>query len=350
MSATIVSSDSATPPRVGLVLGAGGYLGAAWLAGALFALHDEIGWDARTADYVIGTSAGAVIGALCAVGNGPARVAASMAAPASGGDDWWRADHPRRLWPGSPSLGLATLRDPAGKTALGLLAGWLPRGRHSTEPFKRLIRTSAPSGWRDRPGLWVVASDYQSGARRVFRSEADDDVELADVVAASCAVPGIYRPVLIDGREFVDGALRSSSNLDVVRDLDLDLVVCLNPSSCLSSEPAVGAPSRIGQRLRRAATRRVAREAAIVTEAGTDVALIEPTRRDRDAMGWNQLGRGRAAAVVHTAVATTTEQVSRTNLGERLGLLTHARADERVDHQGVTAMIAVTDRGQGAIR
>ncbi|MDQ3631167.1 MAG: patatin-like phospholipase family protein, partial [Actinomycetota bacterium] len=58
-------------PRVGLVLGAGGVLGAAWLQGALAALVDATGWDPGSADRVVGTSAGSVIGTLLACGVPP---------------------------------------------------------------------------------------------------------------------------------------------------------------------------------------------------------------------------------------------------------------------------------------
>src|SRR5258705_3014829 len=54
--------------RVGLVLGAGGVLGGAWLTGGLAALADETGWDPGAADYIVGTSAGSVIGSLLAGG------------------------------------------------------------------------------------------------------------------------------------------------------------------------------------------------------------------------------------------------------------------------------------------
>src|SRR3954449_11747265 len=57
--------------RVGLVLGAGGVLGGAWLTGGLEALARETGWDPASADYVVGTSAGSMIGALCASGVPP---------------------------------------------------------------------------------------------------------------------------------------------------------------------------------------------------------------------------------------------------------------------------------------
>src|SRR3954465_2280359 len=65
--------------RVGLVLGAGGVVGASWLIGALEALQDETGWDPPDAEAIVGTSAGAVVGALTASGMPPAYMAAYVA-------------------------------------------------------------------------------------------------------------------------------------------------------------------------------------------------------------------------------------------------------------------------------
>ena len=57
--------------------------------------------------------------------------------------------------------------------------------------------------------------------------------DLADAVAASCAIPGFYHPVTIAGRRYVDGGMYSTSNLDILRDAHMDLVICLNPTSSL---------------------------------------------------------------------------------------------------------------------
>ncbi len=64
--------DSRSQRRVGLVLGAGGVLGGAWLTGALHALATEADWDPGSAEYIVGTSAGSVMGALVAAGGTPA--------------------------------------------------------------------------------------------------------------------------------------------------------------------------------------------------------------------------------------------------------------------------------------
>src|SRR5436305_13649198 len=62
--------------RVGIVLGAGGVVGASWLIGALEALESETGWSAANAEYIVGTSAGSVIGTLVASGIPPAYISA----------------------------------------------------------------------------------------------------------------------------------------------------------------------------------------------------------------------------------------------------------------------------------
>src|SRR5271165_2135835 len=61
----------AEKPRIGLVLGAGGVLGGAWLTGALHAIARETGWDPGSAGHIVGTSAGAMVGALLACGVPP---------------------------------------------------------------------------------------------------------------------------------------------------------------------------------------------------------------------------------------------------------------------------------------
>src|SRR5271165_6597648 len=61
----------AEKPRIGLVLGAGGVLGGAWLTGALHAIATETGWDPGSSEYIVGTSAGSMTGALLACGLPP---------------------------------------------------------------------------------------------------------------------------------------------------------------------------------------------------------------------------------------------------------------------------------------
>ncbi len=219
--------------RVGLVLGAGGVVGGAWLTGGLYALATETGWDPADADYVVGTSAGSMIGALCASGVPPwfmvahsrgesfEEVVDARGLPASEADRAAGAVfnfHRGVPWigPGSWSLALRSLAQPNRHSAATLMSGWLPRGMVSTEPLKAQIRRVVPDGWSPHPNLWIVACDYATGERVAFGREDAPPAELADAVAASCAIPGFYHPVTIGARRYVDGGMHSASNLDML--------------------------------------------------------------------------------------------------------------------------------------
>jgi NTE family protein len=79
-------------------------------------------------------------------------------------------------------------------------AGVLPEGFVSTQPIVRLVRDWAPGGWAAGQRLWIVATDYFTGERVAFGRPGSQEAELAAAVAASCAIPGFYRPVRIAGR------------------------------------------------------------------------------------------------------------------------------------------------------
>src|SRR3954471_17569732 len=151
--------------RVGLVLGAGGVTGGSWLTGALHALVEQTGWDPGSADIVVGTSAGSVVGTIIAAGGIPRwfMVAHSAGEVFAGLDDRQgrptaEADrsggavfrlHPGRpqLGPGSLRLALGAVRNRARRPAGAVLAGWVPTGIVSPDPLKSIIRSAVPEGW-----------------------------------------------------------------------------------------------------------------------------------------------------------------------------------------------------------
>ena len=260
--------------RVGLVLGAGGVQGGAWLTGGLDALASETGWDPATADVVVGTSAGAVVGSLCVAGIPPWFMVAHSAGETFEGvvdargrpqEEADRAGGARfrferawpRIGPGSWPLALRTLRDPRAYTPATAFSGWAPRGLISTDPIREIIRTVVPEGWTEHPAHWVVACDYATGRRVAFGREDAPPADLPDAVAASCAIPAFYYPVSVDGRSYVDGGIYSTSNLDLVRYLDLDLVICLNPTSSLHPVSALDPREWPTLAFRRASGRRL---------------------------------------------------------------------------------------------
>ena len=146
-------------------------------------------------------------------------------------------------------------------------------------------------------------------------------------MAASCAIPGFFRAVEIDGRRYVDGGLHSASNLDVLEDERLDLVIALNPMSSLHT----GSPRTLGERaaflIRQNSGKRLGSEASRLRERGTEVILIQPTVHDLDVMGTNLMSRSRRHEVIEMAVETMTDHLRETALGERLGELPRGLPD-----------------------
>jgi NTE family protein len=335
--------------KVGLVLGAGGVLGGAWLTGALHALADETEWDPGSAEFVVGTSAGSMIGALTAAGVPPwfmvahsggetfEGVRAADGTPAAEADRAAGAVFRLHrgipvIGPGSLQMAITALANPLGHTPLQMVAGWVPSGIVSTDSLKEVVRRAVPDRWVDHPNYWAVACDYRSGRRVPFGRLDAPNVEIADAVAASCAIPGFYRPVRIGWRRYVDGGVCSASNLDLLAGRGLDLVICLNP---LSSGTELDEHDRgplgrfgpldprdwLGALSRQANSRRLAHEARKVRRFGTEVLLIEPTPEDRKAMGRNLMSASRRHQVIETAARTVREQVRRSEARELLARL-----------------------------
>jgi NTE family protein len=312
--------------NVGLVAGAGGVLGGAWLTGGLAALAEETGWDPGSADYVVGTSAGSVIGSLVASGVPPwfmvahsagetfegvvdAAGASAASASRSGGAVFKLHRGLPSFGPGSLRLGVAALRHPLMYTPAAALGAWLPVGVIANEPIKDVIRRIVPDGWTDHPNTWVVACDYATGRRVPFGRIDAPEAELADAVAASCAIPGFYRPVEIGGRRYVDGGLYSASNLDLLAGRGLDVVICLNPTSTRHRDASLNPLDRVAQAVRTAAGRRLGYEARKVRAKGTEVVLIQPVADDLALMGRNLMRRKGRHDVIEMARRTVAEQL-----------------------------------------
>ena len=304
--------------RVGLVMGGGGFLGAAWTSAALELLEEETGWSPTRADHIVGTSAGSLLATGVAAGI-PIRfisaysaglpvdgladedlVAAAAADRAAGTTLRLQRGFPR-LGPGSPRLILSTVTRRSQVSALAAISGLLPRGLLSVDPVRDVIRRFAPRGWEHHPGLRVVACDYATGRRVVFGRERAAVAELPDAVAASCAIPGVYHPVTIDGRPYVDGGIWSGSNLDVVSAAGVDAVICLTPASVAEKLPGRTTAERMTRALRAASRRRLYEEASRVESRGVEVLLLQPMAEDAAAMGLNPLRRDRRAAVREAA-------------------------------------------------
>ncbi|MFV2011894.1 MULTISPECIES: patatin-like phospholipase family protein [unclassified Micromonospora] len=240
-----------------LVLGSGGVTGVAWQLGVLSGLA-RAGVELGGADLVIGTSAGAVVGAQLCSGADPARLYAGQLVPGESSPD--------RMGPGAVACLLwsaVAARDARrARARIGRYAVSAVGAGRSRRP---VFEEALPSWSWPRRRLWVTAVDADSGDFVVFGGPGRG-ADLVDAVSASCAVPGVWPPVRIGGRRFVDGGMRSATNADLAAGFSSVVVLApiswglghLRPVSrqvaALSADVVVVSPDRwarraIGRRL-----------------------------------------------------------------------------------------------------
>jgi NTE family protein len=310
---------SGAGPRRGLVLGAGGVLGLAWSIGALRALEEAEGFDPRTAEVVVGTSAGSVLAALIGSGLSTRALVNNWRGALDPDDpplaydyDGERALPPRpavRL--GSSRLLLRTLAGRGAVSPLGVLAAVAPLGRGSLAALAGVIEGAAPSaGWPQSPATWIVAMDYDTGRRVVFGQPDEPGIGLAQAVTASCAIPGWYAPVVAAGRRYVDGGGISTTSADLLAGRGLDEVLVLAPMASFAYDRPRSTVARMERRLRRAWTRRLLREADVVRRSGAAVTLLGPGPEDLAVIGANLMDPRRRAAVLETSLRTTAQALA----------------------------------------
>lgn len=336
---------AAEGPRVGLVLGAGGLVGQAYQAGVLAALEHDLGWDPRTAEVVVGSSAGSITATLLRLGVPATDLAAwAVEAPLSvdgallatlgeeppAFDPFSLRDLARPWHLPTPSYVARTLRRPwAFRPSVAALT-LMPDGKVDIEPEAEALG-AATEGLPWPEGLWIATVRRRDGARVVFGRPGAPPASLPKAVTASCAIPGYFRPVRIDGIEHVDGGVHSSTNADVLRDQHLDVVVVVASMSVAGGwAPTPDLP------LRRAVHRRLEREVRRLRKAGTEVVRIEPSARVVRAMGVNAMADDRAADVVREAFLDTGRRTADPSVAGRLALLA-ARATHRGEVVGALA-------------
>ncbi len=269
-----------TPPDA-LVLGGGGVLGEAWLSAVLAGIAQGGGFDARGSRFMLGTSAGSIVAASLAAGIDPAcgRNGALVAALELGGAA------------AAPLASLA-LNSTAGGGAMlrRAMLRRVPRGERSMAGLGRIIDAAAPV-FDGR--LLIAAVELESGRRVIFGSPGAPSATVAQSVLASCAIPGVFSPVSIGAREYVDGGAWSPTNMDAVPVGRDERVLCLNPTGSL--RPSRGAlVGAIGPISRGAASS----EALALRHRGAHVRTINPDEASAGAMGVNLMSRSRRAAVI----------------------------------------------------
>jgi NTE family protein len=318
-------------PRIGLVLGAGGLLGSAWTAGVLPLLAERLDRPLGDLDLVLGTSAGAVLGAAVRCGMDVPELLAHQRGsdPAAvpdrrpdelpelrtiereSGDGRPPVPLPR---PGSPRLLAVAAVSPCRMNPVVVASGLLPLGRRRMSSLVRMVDAlqargeARADGWVPGNPLWVVAVDYDSGRRVVFGREGAPAASVADAVLASCAIPGWFAPQVIGGRRYVDGGVASATSLALLARPGapvLDEVYVLAPMASYHYDRPADPVTVVERRVRRLLTRWLDAEVRAVRERGTRVTVLTPGPADLRAMGGNLMNPRRRLQVLDTALATS---------------------------------------------
>ncbi len=320
---------SRRPPRIGLVLGAGGVTGGAFHAGVLSALHAGLGWDPRQATIIVGTSAGSIAATSLRAGVSAADLLVrsedgAMSTPGvrlTGDTESQRRPIPlrpavrgRRPTEVAAFLGLVATRS-FSAPPWALLSSLIPEGEVSTAMISDTIARLFPDDWPDA-ALWVCAVRQGDGQRFAF-GKHDYRPPLPDVVAASCAIPGFFIPVTIDDEAFVDGGVHSPTNADVLIGEDLDLVIVSSPMSMTGQRTSRSA----GSMVRRWSGALLDAEVLRLRRRGVPVVAFQPTPEDIDVMGPNAMDPSRRGPVARHVHESTLLRLSRADTRARLSVL-----------------------------
>lgn len=315
--------------RIGLVLGAGGLTGQAFHAGVLSALVDATGWDPRDASLIVGTSAGAGVGAYLRLGLSGPDLAALLATEPLSDDgaeligrlgpsgDWTTPIGPRN-WPKPPHPRLVAraITRPLKIRPEAVLGVTFPAGRVPTESWAGSLRAITGAAWPEDP-LWICAVRMNDARRVVFGREGAPITDVATAVAASAAIPGYFQPVEIDGESYVDGGVHSPTNADAVRKEDLDLVLVCSPMSTSRNASLM----TLGQPMRRAFRLRLQQEVRRLHRRGIPTVVFQPSEADQAAMGGKAMDTERNAHVVRAARETTLRRLEHGRHADRLAML-----------------------------
>jgi NTE family protein len=335
--------DPASAPRgkVGLALAGGAPEGAIYEIGALRALDEALeGVDLNHLDVYVGVSSGAVL-AACLANDLTTRQLCRAALSAEPGEPPFNPDAflrpsfaelarggkalPRLLWealrdyalkPGEYTLVESLLR----------LSRALPVGFFDHEPMRAYLEKvfsikGRTDDFRELPKhLVVVAADLDSGQAVRFGEAGFDHVPISRAVQASTALPGLYPPVEIAGRHYVDGILLKTLHASVALEAGAELVLCINPIVPVDTGHAVesgimergklldrGLPTVLSQTFRTLIHSRLeVGLAAYQTKfKGADVVLIEPERDDYKMFFTNIFGFSERRAICEHAYQAT---------------------------------------------
>lgn len=236
--------------KTALVLAGGGLTGAVYEIGALRAIDDLlVDRTVNDFDIYVGTSAGALVSTFIANGMSPEEMLQVVAGTSpklttlerrhlfslNRGDFFnWGLQLPGKLF----DICQQYLKNASDTTLFDLLwslTGVLPAGLYDSHAIEAFVRENLEEqGYSNTfanvpRDLHIIATELDSGERAIFNREENSDVPVSVAVAASSALPLVYKPVRIGSREYVDGGLRGTASLDLAIERGATLVVCINP-------------------------------------------------------------------------------------------------------------------------
>lgn len=247
-----------TRSKTALVLAGGGMSGAMYEIGALQAINNFLAnFSVNEFDIYVGTSAGAGVGACLASGIGPEMLLQGLNGntkdiSAINHRDLYRVDL-RRISSGVLNfpllLGRAGLHFARHFRDMSILdIGWsllegLPAGIFEIDGLADYFKTLLEGlGGTDRfdqleKELFIVATSLENGQRELFSRQHNAHVPISKAIAASSTIPFLWKPVNIDGVEYLDGGLRGNASLDIAIEEGADLILCINPMVPFDNHP-----------------------------------------------------------------------------------------------------------------
>jgi NTE family protein len=324
VAAVVFGPDRARRGGTGLVLGAGGVLGAAWMTGALAGLSDRLPCAAADVDLIVGTSAGSVLAAALRCRAPFEEMVAWQRGQATGllRESAALAAHDGPLPPlprwrfGSVPLAWAALITPYRVPPWVAASAWLPHGRGQHAALRSLVTGlqvasgGPPSSWWADGRTWIAAVDYDTGQRVLFGRDGAPAASLPDAVVASCSIPGWYEPAVIGGRRYVDGGVRSMTSLDVLAGTDVQDIYVLAPMASTEPDHPLRPHLQMERRLRQVFTAVLVRQAEVLAARGKRVTVLTPGPRDLAAMGINLMDPRRRQDVLELSFRTSAEALA----------------------------------------
>ena len=277
-----------------LVLGGGGPVGIAWESGLVAGLA-QAGVDLGRADFTLGTSAGSFVGARLALGADAAAFADPVLAeaerpvrsPGQGGAERPAADLSRLMQlMGEAQTGTRNPAEARAEIGAFALAAQTVDEAAFIASFGRSFAGLPPDAWPER-GFACTAVDAQTGAFQLWTQASGVGVTRA--VASSCSVPGVYPPVTLNGRRYIDGGMRSPTNADMAVGHEVVLVIALRLGAALA------AANPMGQMLDR--------EIETLKDGGATVVLVTPDDASVEAFGPNLMAFNRRAGAARAGLA-----------------------------------------------